>query len=144
MGLNWPAILVAAISDWLLGAVWFTVFSKQWQAGLRMSPEELQAHMAHPDFWPYIIAFLCSALLAYVIARLLASSPSHGLLRGITVGLLIGLATAVAMVTEMVFEARIQSFILMSAAYPLLGCVLMGIIIGVWRRKPIPVQATAK
>ena len=144
MGLNWPAILVAAITDWLLGAVWFTVFSKQWQAGLRMSPEELQAYMAHPNFWPYIIAFLCSALLAYVIAHLVARSPSHGFFRGITIGLLVGLATAVAMVTEMVFEARIQSFILISAAYPLLGCVLMGIIIGVWRRKPIPVQATAK
>jgi hypothetical protein len=144
MGLNWPAILVAAITDWLLGAVWFTVFSKQWHAGLRMSPEELQAYMAHPNFWPYIIAFLCSALLAYVIAHLVASSPNHGLFRGITIGLLVGLATAVAMVTEMVFEARVQSFILISAAYPLLGCVLMGIIIGVWRRKPIPVQATAK
>lgn len=141
MGLNWPAILVAAIADWLLGAVWFTAFSTQWQAGLRMSPEELQAHMAHPDFWPYLVAFLCSALLAYVIARLVASAPSHGIFRGITVGLLVGLGAAVAMVTEMVFEARIPSFILISAAYPLLGCVLMGIIIGAWRRKPVPVYA---
>ncbi len=139
MGLNWPAILVAGIADWLLGAVWFTVFSKQWQAGLRMSSEELQAHMSHPNFWPYIIAFLCSVLLAYVIARLLTSSPSHGIFRGIAVGLLVGLATAVAMVTEMVFEARMQSFILISAAYPLLGCVLMGIVIGAWRRKPVTV-----
>lgn len=139
MGLNWPAILAAGIADWLLGAVWFTVFSKQWQAGLRMSTEELQAHMAHPNFWPYIVAFLCSVLLAYVIARLAASSSSHGIFRGITVGLLVGLATAVAMITEMVFEARIQSFILISAAYPLLGCVLMGIIVGAWRRKPVPV-----
>lgn len=139
MGLNWPAILAAGIADWLLGAVWFTVFSKQWQAGLRMSPEELQTHMAHPNFWPYIIAFLCSVLLAYVIARLVASSSSHGVFRGITVGLLVGLAAAVAMITEMVFEARIQSFILISAAYPLLGCILMGIIVGAWRRKPVSV-----
>jgi hypothetical protein len=138
MGLNWPAILVAAVADWLLGAVWFTVFSKQWQAGLRMSPEELQSYMAHPNFWPYIIAFLCSALLAYVIARLVASAPSHGMFRGVTVGLLVGLAAAVAMVTEMVFEARIQSFVLISAAYPLIGCVLMGAILGAWRRKVIP------
>lgn len=143
MGLNWPAIGVAAIADWLLGAVWFTVFSKQWQAGLRMSPEELQAYMAHPNFWPYIVAFLCSALLAYVIARLIASSPSHGIFRGITVGLLVGLGAAVAMVTEMVFEARIQSFILISAAYPLIGCVLMGLILGVWRRKTIPASGVA-
>lgn len=138
MRLNWPAVLVAAIADWLLGAVWFTVFSKQWQAGLRMSPEELQAYTSHPNFWPYIIAFLCSALLAYVIARLIAGAPSHGLFRGITVGLLVGLAAAVAMVTEMVFEARLQSFILISAAYPLMGCVLMGVILGVWKHKSDP------
>ncbi len=143
MELNWAAIGVAGIADWLLGAVWFTVFSKQWQAGLRMSPEELQANMAHPNFWPYIIAFLCSALLAYVIARLIGGSVKHGLFRGLTVGLLVGLATAVAMVTEMVFEARTQSFILISAAYPLIGCLLMGIIVGVWRRKPVSAQATA-
>jgi hypothetical protein len=139
MRLNWPAIGVAGLADWLLGAVWFTVFSKQWQAGLRMSPEELQAYTAHPNFWPYIIAFLCSVLLAYVIAHLIASSPSRGMFRGITVGLLVGLATAVAMVTEMVFEARMQLFILISAAYPLMGCVLMGIILGVWKRKELPV-----
>jgi heme/copper-type cytochrome/quinol oxidase subunit 4 len=140
MGLNWPAVLVAGIADWLLGAVWFTVFSKQWQAGLRMSPEQLQTQMAHPNFWPYIIAFLCSVLLAYVIARLVASSPTHGLFRGITIGLLVGLGAAVAMVTEMVFEVRAQSFILISAAYPFLGCILMGIIVGAWRRKPVQTE----
>lgn len=139
MRLNWPAIGVAGAADWLLGAVWFTVFSKQWQAGLRMSPQELHAYTAHINLWPSIVAFLCSLLLAYVIARLVASSTSHGIFRGITVGFLVGVATAVAMVTEMVFEARIQSFILISAAYPLIGCVLMGVIVGAWKRKNLPV-----
>jgi hypothetical protein len=139
MELNWAAIGVAGIADWLLGAVWFTVFSKQWQAGLRMPPEEMQSYMSHPNFWPYIVSFLCSVLIAYTIARLVGSSLKHGVFRGITVGLLVGLAAAVAMITEMVFEARMQSFILISAAYPLIGCVLMGIIVGAWRRKPTSV-----
>lgn len=143
MGLNWPAVLVAGVADWLLGAVWFTAFAKQWQAGLRMSSEELQAHMAHPNFWPYIIAFACSVLLAYVIARLVASSPTHGLVRGIIVGFLVGLGAAVAMVTEMVFEVRGQPFILISAAYPLVGCLLMGIILGAWRRKAAEASVSA-
>ena len=137
MRLNWAAIGVAGVADWLLGAVWFTVFANQWRSGLRMSPEELQQHMSHPNFWPYLIALLCSLLLAYVIARIVASSLTHGIFRGIATGILIGLATAVAMVTEMVFEVRTQSFILIAALYPLLGCILMGIIIGAWKGKPI-------
>jgi hypothetical protein len=133
MRLNWAAVALAAVLDWLLGAVWFTVFAAQWRAGLRMAPEELQAYMAHPNYWPYLIALLCSFLMAYVIARLVGGSETHGLFRGIMVGALVGLAAAMAMVTEMVFEIRAGSFILISAAYPLLGCILMGIIIGVWK-----------
>lgn len=132
---NWLAILVAAVADWLLGAVWFTVFASQWRAGLRMAPAELQQYMSHPNFWPYLIALLCSFLMAYAIARIVAGSTTQGLFRGINAGILVGLAAAVAMVTEMVFEIRPMPFVLISAAYPLMGCILMGIIIGIWKPK---------
>ncbi|MFZ0311154.1 MAG: DUF1761 domain-containing protein [Candidatus Korobacteraceae bacterium] len=133
--MNWLAILLAGVADWLLGAVWFTAFANQWKMGLRMPAEEMQAYMSHPNFWPYLIALLCSFLMAYVIARLVAGSATHTLFRGIIVGILIGLAAALAMVTEMVFEIRPGSFILISAGYPLVGCILMGIIIGAWKPK---------
>ncbi len=135
MRLNWSAVLVAAIVQWLLGAVWFTVFAGTWTAGLRMAPEELQAAKAHPNFWPYLIALLCNFLLAYAIARLLGGSESHNLFRGISVGTLVGMAAAVAMVTELVFELRPRSFIMIAAGYPLAGCIVMGIILGVWKPK---------
>ncbi len=138
MRVNWPAILLAGVADWILGAVWFTVFANQWKAGMGMPAEELQSHMSHPNFWPFLIAFLCSLLMAYVIARLVAGSASHSLFRGIIVGMLIGLAAAMAMVTETVFEIRPGSFVLISAGYPLVGCILMGMIIGVWKPKRTP------
>jgi hypothetical protein len=140
MRVNWAAILVAGIADWLLGAVWFTAFSKQWQAGLRMAPDELQMYLAHPNFWPYLIALLCSCLMAYAIARLVKGSQTHGVFRGIHAGLLVGLAAAVAMITEMVFEYRARPFILISAAYPLVGSLLMGIIVGAWKPKTIALE----
>ena len=135
MRVNWLAILVAAVVDWLLGAVWFTAFANQWRAGLRMTPEELQGYMSHPNFWPYLVALVCSFLMAYVIARIVAGSSSQGLFHGISVGILVGLAAAVAMTTEMVFEIRPRPFIMISAGYPLIGCILMGIILGVWKPK---------
>jgi hypothetical protein len=135
MRLNWAAVVCAGIADWILGAVWFTCFRAPWQAGTRIPPEELQAYMAHPNFWPYIVSLVCSILIAYVIARVLSGYETRGLLRGIGVGILIGMAAAVAMITEMVFEIRPVSFIMISAAYPLLGCILMGIIVGMWKGK---------
>jgi hypothetical protein len=143
MRLNWLAILVAAIVHWLFGAVWFTVLSKQWQAGLRMSQDELQHYMSHPNFWPYLISFVCNFVIAYVIARVLTAYGSYGLFRGIGTGILIGLVAAMAMITEMSFEIRSSSFMLISALYPLLGSILMGIIIGVWKPKARGIEVAA-
>jgi Protein of unknown function (DUF1761) len=135
MRINWGAVVLAGFADWVFGAVWFTALKAPWQAGTRISPEELQTYTAHPDYWPYIISLICSILIAFFIARLLSGSQSHGLLRGVRVGALVGLAAALAMITEMFFEMRAISFIMISATYPLLGCVLMGIVLGVWKPK---------
>ena len=136
MRVNWLAILVAAVADWLLGAVWFTVFANQWRAGIRMPADQMQTNIAHPNFWPFLVALVSSFVMAYAIARIVAESAMPGLFRGIVGGILVGLAAAAAMVTEMVFEIRPGSFLLIAAGYPLVGCILMGIIIGAWRHKP--------
>ena len=137
MRLNWGAVVSAGIADWILGAVWFTCFRAPWQAGTRIPPEELQAYMAHPNFWPYIISFLCSLGMALVISWVMGVSCKFSLLRGIVAGLMVGIVAALAMITEMAFEMRFSNFMFISAAYPLCGSVLMGIIIGVWKPKGI-------
>ena len=142
MRVNWAAIGLAGVADWILGAVWFTVFANQWKAGLRMPADEMQAYMSHPNYWPYLVALVCSVLIAYAIARLLAVAETHSLFRGISIGILVGLAASAAMVTEMFFEARAGSFVVLSSAYPFLGCILMGIILGAW--KPRATGAVAK
>ena len=135
MKINWGAILLAAVIHFGFGAVWFTAFSKPWQAGTRMSPEEIQAYTAHPNFWPFIISFLCSFGMALVICWVLGTSCKFSLFRGIVAGLMVGLVAALAMITEMAFEYRSSQFMFISAAYPLIGSILMGIVIGVWKPK---------
>ncbi len=133
MRVNWLAVLVSAILYWVLQAAWFTAFSLQWDAGLRMSPEEIAAYRAHPNFWPYLIAFACNLVLAFIIARVLALGGVWSIIRGFRVGLLIGVAIALAMLTEMHFELKSYTFIGISAGCPLAGCVLMGLILGTWK-----------
>jgi hypothetical protein len=141
MKINWGAIVLAAIVHFGFGAVWFTAFSKPWQAGTRLSPEELQAYMAHPDFWPYIISFLCSLGMALVISWVMGGIGKYNLFRGIVAGLMVGIVAALAMITEMAFEYRSTTFMFLCAAYPLVGSVLMGIVIGVWKPKGVATAA---
>lgn len=135
MKVNWGAIFLAAIVHFGFGAFWFTALSKQWQAGTRLSPEELQNYMAHPNFWPYIISFLCSIGMALVISWVMGVSCKFSLIRGIISGLMVGIVAALAMITEMAFEMRSSTFMFICAAYPLIGSVLMGIVIGLWKPK---------
>ena len=137
MKVNWAAILLAAIVHFGFGAVWFTAFSKPWQAGTRLSAEELRAYTAHPNFWPYLISFLCSIGMALVISWVMGVSCRFSFFRGIITGLMAGIVAALAMITEMAFEMRSSRFMFICAAYPLIGSILMGIVIGVWKPKGV-------
>ena len=141
MRVNWSAIVLAAIVHFGFGAVWFTALSKPWQAGTRIPPEEMQAYMAHPNFWPYFISLLCSLGMALVISWVMGGFGKYSLFRGIVAGLMVGIVAALAMITEMAFEMRSSTFMFISAAYPLIGSVLMGIIVGVWKPKGVTAAA---
>jgi Protein of unknown function (DUF1761) len=141
MKINWGAILLAAIVHFGFGAVWFTAFGAAWRAGTRMSPEELQTYMSHPNFWPYIISFLCSIGMALVISWVLGMTCKFGLVRGLIAGMMVGIVAALAMITEMAFEYRSTNFMFISGAYPLLGSMLMGMVIGVWKPKGVAADA---
>jgi hypothetical protein len=133
MKVNWGAIILAAFVHFGFGAVWFKTFSKPWQAGTRLSAEELQAYSSHPNLWPYLIALLCSVGIALVISWVMGVACKFSIIRGIITGLMVGIVAALAMVTEMAFEYRSSNFMVIAAAYPLFGCILMGIVIGIWK-----------
>jgi len=144
MKVNWGAVVVAALVHFAFGAVWFTVFSKAWQAGTRITPEELQAYAAHPNYWPYLISFLCSLGMALVISWVMGGFRCYTWVRGVLTALMVGIAAALAMITEMVFELRSGSYMFISAAYPLIGSALMGIVIGIWKPKvPEAIESSA-
>jgi hypothetical protein len=137
MKINWGAIVLAALIHFGFGAFWFTTFAKAWQAGTRIPPEEMQAYMAHPNFWPYLISFLCSIGMALVISWVMGVSCRFSFFRGVITGLMTGIVAALAMITEMAFEMRSSRFMFICAAYPLIGSILMGIVIGVWKPKGV-------
>jgi hypothetical protein len=143
MRVNWAAVGVSGIVYWLFQAGWFTAFSQAWQNGLRMSEEELAAYKAHPNFVPYVIALVCNLILAYLIARVLVLGGVWGLFRGFRIGLLVGLVAALAMLTEMHFELKSWQFIAVSAGAPVVGCALMGIILGAWKPKAVIAERAA-
>ena len=134
MRTNYPAVIVAAIAYWVLGAVWYGVlFSKPWMALEQITIE--QAKSVSPVI-PYIVSFLLELLIAYSLAQICIWRNANTIGRGASVGVLvwIGFVGPIALMTYM-FEMRPRALFAINEFYPLAGLVLMGAILGAWKKK---------
>ena len=134
MKTNYPAVVVAAVVYWIMGALWFGVlFAKPWMALERMTEE--QARSANPVL-PYVISFLLNVLIAYVLAQLCLWRNATTAARGAALGTLlwIGFVGPITYTTYM-YELRPWQLFAINQFYPLAGLCVMGAILGAWTKK---------
>jgi len=136
MKTNWPAVIVAAIAYWLLGALWYGVlFGKSWMMLEHMTEE--QAKSMNPVL-PYVISFALNILIAYSLAQLCVWRNADSVGRGASVGVLmwIGFVGPITYTTYM-YELRPKELFAINQFYPLAGLVLIGAIIGAWTKRSV-------
>jgi len=105
MKTNYPAVIVAAIAYWLLGALWYAVlFSKPWMAFEHMTEEQIQN--MNPAL-PYVITLGLNLLIAYSLSQICIWRNADTIGRGASVGVLlwIGFVGPVTFTTYM-YEMR--------------------------------------
>ena len=132
-GMNYWAILVAAIAYMALGALWYSpvLFGKAWMKGIGKTKEQVDA-----DFSPinYLYGIIAAFLSAYGIARIMSWSGGDSVIDGIKVALIAGICFVLAaMAVNDIFEKRPRSLTVINTLYHVAGFVVCGIIIGVWR-----------
>jgi Protein of unknown function (DUF1761) len=73
--------------------------------------------------------------MAYVLGWIVVNTGEQTMMRGLTIGALmwIGLV-ATTFGTAYIFEGRSLQIFAISAGYPLAGCLLMGAIVGAWKK----------
>jgi len=71
-GINYLAVIVAAVAAWLAGAVWYMVLAKPWMNALGKTPAEMEECKGQPkSVLPFIFAFVGALIIAWVLAGLL-------------------------------------------------------------------------
>lgn len=127
-GLNWVAILVAAVAAYLAGAIWYGVLGKVWMKAARINPDE--AKMSIPLM---AIGFVCELVMAWVMAGVIGhlGEGAVTLRNGLVSGAFIWLGF---MATTVTINQRYQGFgwnlTLIDAGHWLVVALLMGGIIG--------------
>ena len=129
---NYIAVVVAAVAHFLLGAVWFTVLQKPWLEAIGKTMDQLTGSPA----LGYVVAFVSNLIIAWVLARMIIATGRAGLAGGVAMAAILWLGfTATTMGTAFVFEGRSLEAFAVIAGYPLVGMLVMGAILGAWRKR---------
>ena len=129
--INHWAVLIAAVSDFVVGAVWYSpiMFYRAWMTTNGFTDEDLKRGS---PVRIYGLTLLFSLIISYNLAFFLAEpglTPSWGM----TAGALAGLWAVLGLWIIGQFERRSASYLLINGGYLLIAFALKGLIIGLWQ-----------
>lgn len=129
--LNFFAVLVAAISSFLVGSIWYSpiLFGKMWMKELNFTDEDLRKGNVTKM---YILSFIVAVIIALNLAFFIGNDA--GLIWGMTAGFLAGFGwVAMAIGLTYLFEGKSLRLYLINAGYHVITFSISGGIIGVWQ-----------
>ena len=131
-GINYLAVLIAAVVSWLAGAVWYMALAKPWLAAIGVTPEEMHERRKGPGaFLPFVYAFLANVIIAWVLGGLLGHLGQLTLRNGALSGLFCwGGFVFPTMLVNNRFAMRSPKLLLIDGGYWLVVLVLSGAMIG--------------
>ena len=126
--LNWLAIIVAALSTFMIGGLWYSVFEKPWMAANNFTNEDLKKRKMPVIFGlSFFFAFFMSLNLAMFIGK-------EDLAYGTIAGFLTGFGwVALGIAIIALFENRPLKYFLINGGYLTVSFTLMGAILGAWK-----------
>ena len=132
---NYWAILVAAIASFVFEACWYSVFLQAWLDGTGRTMTWL-ASTGMSEVLQYGTALVSAAVIATAISCVTQLTGPQPALRGIRVAVMLWLGFVVTTyATEYIFEVRPLSLFAINTGFWLLGMILMGAIVGGWKKK---------
>ena len=131
MIINHWAVLVAAISDFAVGALWFSpvLFYKPWLKENNLTEEILKKSNTAVI---YGVSFILALIISYNLAFFLGDAKTDTLW-GLTAGFLAGIWAAAGFAIIALFEKKSFKYMLIDCSYLLVAFALKGLIIGAWR-----------
>lgn len=67
-GIDYAAVVLAAIAGYSVGALWYWALGKPWRAALGLTETMLKGKDKKPSPLPYVLAFIANLVMAWVLA----------------------------------------------------------------------------
>jgi len=128
---NGLAVVVSAVANMIVGAVWYSAWAEPWLEGIGKTREWAEENQRPSD---YAIAALNSLLMAFFLANVMTWAGVSGFLPGLVLGLFMWLGfTGFSFAANHAFEGRSTLVWFINSGIYLVGLLVMGVILGVWQ-----------
>jgi Protein of unknown function (DUF1761) len=131
-GVNYLAIVIAAVVAWLAGAAWYMTLSKTWIAAIGITPEQMAEARKQPSaHLPFLYVLIAELVMAWVLAGLLGHLGPLSVRAGVISGAFCWLGFVITTIlVNNSFARRDWRLLLIDGGYWLVVLLLMGAIIG--------------
>jgi len=137
-GMNYLAVVIAAVAGWLTGAAWYGLLAKHWVAALDLTAEEFNTRQAAKrasarQLLLFVLAFVADLIMAWILAGVLGHlGPGQVTLRnGIISGAFLWFGFVLtSLAVSYAVAGRKYMLTVIDAGHWLAVLVVMGAIIG--------------
>jgi hypothetical protein len=135
-GINYWAVLVAAVAGWVLGAAWYMALAKPWMAAHGWKSEaDMLGPSGKTSPLPFIISFVAELIMAWVLAGVMfhVGKGAFTIKGGLISAFLVWLGFVLTTISvNYGFSKKPPALIAIDAGHWLAVLLLMGIILGAW------------
>lgn len=131
MEINWLAVIVATISSFVLGFIWYNpkFLGKAWQKAAGISDESMKdsSGMGRIFGTAFVLTFIMALILSYFLKDV------DDLMVGMRIGVYLGLGISTMSIgVNAMYERKGFGYILINGGYQTISMVIMAAIITAW------------
>ncbi len=145
MKINYPAVIVAAVVHFIIGGLWYSViFGNTFLKIVQWTPEQIEQIVAKTSWTHYLLAFITSLVLVYILAHFVQYTGAKGVVGGMQTAFWLWLGfVATTQLSSVIFEQRKLGLYLLSVGYYLVAGLICGAILAAWKPRVASATATA-
>lgn len=131
-GINYIAVIVAAVAAWFVSAGWYMSLGRIYQAALGKTAEECRAEMKNPkSLLPFLYAFIGNIVMGWMLAGVLGHLGQVTVKNGVISAAFLWFGFILTtMVVNFCFSGRDKRVLLIDLGNWLIVLVVMGAVIG--------------
>ena len=125
-GINYIAVIVAAVAGFAVGAAWYTALGNAWMAALGKTRDDFR-----PSPIPYVIAGIAHLVMAYLLAGAIGHMGPVTVEAGLLAGFFLWLGFVLTtMAVNHAFQGARRTLTLIDSGHWLAVILVMGAVIG--------------